>query len=96
MLGYYERTTFEGETARSTFWSRFLLKQRSKDFTGNIWEIIVVTRSCIFPHETSKDALHFGNGKCIEVRLSLLKHHFFHKGIMNATTQLKSYDRTQA
>ena len=29
-----------------------------------------------FPYETSKDVLHFGNGKCIEVRLSLLELHF--------------------
>lgn len=33
---------------------------------------------------------------CIEVRLSLLEHHFFHQVIMNAVTQLKSYDLTQA
>ena len=39
-------------------------------FADNIWEIIVVIRGCISPHETSKDVLHFGNGKCIEVRLS--------------------------
>ena len=49
-----------------------------------------------FPYETSKDVLHFGNGKCIEVRLSLLELHFYQKVIMNAATQLNSHDLTQA
>ena len=34
-----------------------------------------------FTHETSKDALHYGNSECIEVRLSLLEHHVFYKVI---------------
>ena len=42
----------------------------------------------ISPQETSKDALHFGDGKCFEVRLSLLEHHFFYKVIAIAATQL--------
>ena len=49
-----------------------------------------------FPYEISKDVLHFGNGKCIEVRLSLLELHFYQKVIMNAATQLNSHDLTQA
>ena len=43
----------------------------------------------ISPHKTSKDALHFGDGKCVEVRLSLLEHHFFYKVIAIAATQQK-------
>ena len=58
-------------------------------FTENVWEIIVVIRSYISPHETSKDALHFGDGKCVEVRLSLPEHHFFYKVIAIAATQRK-------
>ena len=46
--------------------------------------------------ETSKNALHFGDGKCVEVRLSLLEHHFFHKVMPIATTQHKIYYLTQA
>ena len=41
-----------------------------------------------FTHETSKDALHYGNSECIEVRLSLLEHHVFYKVIMNAASRL--------
>ena len=50
----------------------------------------------ISPHETSKDALHFGDGKCVEVRLSLLEHHFFTKLSRSLLHSKKNYYLTHA
>ena len=58
------------------------------EFTSDLWWLLmVIYRERMGDYcETSTDALHFGDSKCVEVRLSLLEHHLFHEVTAIAAT----------